>query len=169
MRRTLLAAGLLALVPACGSAAPPAGVASVATAPAAPVGSVSPVASADPEEQGRKFAACMRENGVDMEDPGGDGGVRVFRKGSGDMKKVEEAMESCRQYAPVKDRAEVSEEDRERMRAFAKCMRENGVDMPDPDPDGGGAMIRKVRPDSPQFKKAREACEDLLPGNRRRP
>src|SRR5690606_2248382 len=60
-----------------------------------------------PEEQGRKFAACMRENGVDMEDPGGDGGVRVFRKGSGDIKKVEEAMESCRQYAPVKDRAEI--------------------------------------------------------------
>ncbi|MEV0661374.1 hypothetical protein ACIBI3_06700 [Actinomadura luteofluorescens] len=51
--------------------------------------------------------------------------------------------------------------------AFAKCMRENGVEK-FPDPSGGGAMISKdsgIDVESPEFKKAQEACKDLSPQN----
>nr|WP_042185492.1 hypothetical protein [Kibdelosporangium sp. MJ126-NF4]CEL16704.1 hypothetical protein [Kibdelosporangium sp. MJ126-NF4]CTQ92067.1 hypothetical protein [Kibdelosporangium sp. MJ126-NF4] len=51
----------------------------------------------------------------------------------------------------------------EKMRQFAKCMRDNGVDVPDPDPDGsvGDQGIDRT---SPAFQKAMDACRSLLPG-----
>jgi hypothetical protein len=48
-------------------------------------------------------------------------------------------------------------------------MRDHGVDMPDPDPNGGGLRINSsggpaMGPDDPTFKAAQEACKDKLPG-----
>ncbi|GAA1571877.1 hypothetical protein GCM10009804_30280 [Kribbella hippodromi] len=49
---------------------------------------------------------------------------------------------------------------------FAKCMRENGVkNFPDPS-DNGSQVLGKdsgVDPSSASFKKAQEACKDLIP------
>ncbi|MFD9076079.1 hypothetical protein [Streptomyces lasiicapitis] len=51
--------------------------------------------------------------------------------------------------------------------AYAKCMRENGVDkFPDPEQGGGGIRIGPgsgVDPESSQFKEAQEACKELSP------
>lgn len=51
--------------------------------------------------------------------------------------------------------------------AFAKCMRENGVEkFPDPGGDGRSQIFGKssgIDPKSPEFKKAMEACKDLFP------
>jgi hypothetical protein len=44
---------------------------------------------------------------------------------------------------------------------YARCMRENGVDMPDPKP---GEAIAANRSD-PTTQKAMDACRDLLPVN----
>ena len=50
--------------------------------------------------------------------------------------------------------------------AWAKCMREHGVDMPDPDfSDGGGRFGfggTNVDPQSSTFQKAQEACQDII-------
>jgi hypothetical protein len=50
-------------------------------------------------------------------------------------------------------------------------MREHGIDVPDPDPNGGGLVIKKgsggadtFNPDDPAFQAAHKACEDKLPG-----
>jgi hypothetical protein len=47
-------------------------------------------------------------------------------------------------------------------------MRENGVpDFPDPEVSGGGVKMgipRGVNPQSPAFKKAEEACRELMIG-----
>jgi hypothetical protein len=58
--------------------------------------------------------------------------------------------------APV-DKAEAN-------RQFAKCMREHGVDMPDPDPNTGMSAILNSGIDfnSPTFKAATEACKGLV-------
>jgi hypothetical protein len=47
---------------------------------------------------------------------------------------------------------------------FAKCMRENGVDMPDPEPGEGGIRIqRQPGGDPAKTQAAMEKCRSLLP------
>ncbi|MGP4104709.1 hypothetical protein [Nonomuraea sp. KM90] len=46
--------------------------------------------------------------------------------------------------------------------AFAKCMRENGVPS-FPDPGTGGAFVKKDKSNTPEFKKAEEACKQYQP------
>ena len=54
----------------------------------------------------------------------------------------------------------------EAARAFAQCMRDNGVpDYPDPDPNGRfGAGHERFDRDDPTVKAATEKCRGLLPG-----
>ncbi|MFG1707729.1 hypothetical protein ACFLIM_31445 [Nonomuraea sp. M3C6] len=169
MRRTLIATGLLAAfaLTGCGGQQSGTGVASVAAGSSAkPSASASPSTTADPQEQGRKFAQCMREHGVPMEDPDPNGGGGLTTIGQGvDKKKVQEAAEACRAYAPFKDRADLKPEDVEKLRQFAQCMRENGVNMPDPNPDGSFAngTVGKLNRNDPKFQKALEACNKKFP------
>jgi hypothetical protein len=51
---------------------------------------------------------------------------------------------------------------------YARCMREHGIDMPDP--GEGGLVVRKepgkgsgADPESSKFRQAEEACKHLLP------
>jgi hypothetical protein len=122
-----------------------------------------------------KFASCMRDNGVDMPDPSAEGGKRVFKVGgdSGISKeKFETATKACEKYR--KDlRPQLSEEDQQEFKeqalAHSRCMREHGIDFPDPTFDAeGGAKIRinagdgKLNPEDPKFKAAEEACGHLM-------
>jgi hypothetical protein len=53
--------------------------------------------------------------------------------------------------------------------AYSACMRKNGVPrFPDPDPNGGLAIIGGpgLDPNSPKFKAADKACKKLLPRGR---
>jgi hypothetical protein len=54
-------------------------------------------------------------------------------------------------------------DDLDKIRAYAKCMREHGVDMPDPDSGGGRAGGIKGDPNDPKIKTAMAACKSLLP------
>ncbi|PZG12338.1 hypothetical protein, partial [Nonomuraea aridisoli] len=135
MRRTLIATALALLATGCGGGQSGTGVASVAAASADPADPAEPVvragatATADRAEQGRKFAQCMREHGIPMEDPGADGGggLSTIIKDV-DKKKLRDATEACRAHVPVKDRARVDPEQVDKLRELARCMRENGVD-----------------------------------------
>src|SRR5262245_20810741 len=121
----------------------------------------------DRREAELKFAQCMREHGVDMPDP--VNGRFDLRVKPGDRQKAEEAQQACRKYlenaAP-----RMSEEDQQKMREaaldYAKCMREHGIDMPDPQFQEGGGMTMRIprgtREDDPKFKDAQEACEPIL-------
>lgn len=46
--------------------------------------------------------------------------------------------------------------------AFAECMRENGVDMPDPDADGRIRIDPDSDVDEAEMQNAQEACSNLL-------
>jgi hypothetical protein len=143
-----------------------------------------------------QYASCMRENGVDMPDPqfsgdGSSGGAMTFAiplgaaDGSGPggaaiggpaggpvdetFKAAAEAcqpiMEAVRQNMP-----KLSPEEEAKMRddalKFAQCMREHGVDMPDPTFDGGrgSAMVIQGASQAPdafdpdKFNEASSAC-----------
>jgi hypothetical protein len=136
---------------------------------ASPEASSSPTTgqSMDPQERQLKFAQCMRANGIPMEDPDPNGGPVQIKIPRGDAK-VQAAMEKCRQYAPFGEGGRsMSPEEQQKMLDFTKCMRENGIDMPDPDPNGGaGIRINPgdgINPDDPKFKAAIEKCRQYMP------
>ena len=121
-----------------------------------------------------KFAECMRDEGIDMPDPGVEG-RQEFRIG-GDSgispQEFEAARKACEKYR--KDiRPELSEEEQQEFKeaalAHARCMREHGIDFPDPTfTADGGARVRipggkdKLKGEDPGFKAAEEACGHLM-------
>ncbi len=66
--------------------------------------------------------------------------------------------------------ADPQSENRDALLAYAKCMRDNGVDVPDPQfSEDGGAMVRigpgtGLDPRSPKFQRAQKACAGKLRG-----
>jgi hypothetical protein len=51
------------------------------------------------------------------------------------------------------------------MLAFARCMRQHGINLPDPDADGMVDMrgINRALRESPKFKAAERACPGFRP------
>jgi hypothetical protein len=127
--------------------------------------------SDDPEVQDAqvRYSRCMREHGIDMPDPGADEQMRIEID---DPDAWQEAEEECRPILEeiVGTFEPPSEEEQARMREqaleFAKCMREHGVDMPDPQfSDDGGVTITAdegepgaLGPDDDDFQAAAEEC-----------
>jgi hypothetical protein len=108
-----------------------------------------------------KHARCMRTNGVDMPDPKVNerGVVLTSGRGPGDEAATEAAERACRHLRPrvpqlsVEERQELAD----RALRFDRCMREHGVDLPAPRPDGG-RDAPDVDPDDPTFLAATKAC-----------
>ncbi|WP_051771857.1 hypothetical protein [Saccharothrix sp. NRRL B-16314] len=118
------------------------------------------------EERSQEFAQCMRDNGVDMPDPDPTGGkAGGFGKVDRTDPDFERAVDACREFLPGGgDLSKLDPEKLEQLRVFAQCMRDNGVDIPDPDPAGGKlGGLGTVDRDSPAFKAALTACRDKLP------
>jgi hypothetical protein len=127
----------------------------------------APSASMNQDEMGVKFAQCMRENGVQVEDPQPGKGIMLkLDKGSVSEATVNKAMEACRQYDPMANASpEKDAKMAENGRKFAACMRENGVEsFADPAPGQRGIKIDGKIADDPDFPKAQEACQPLLSG-----
>jgi hypothetical protein len=136
--------------------------------------------AANPEQSDRDamlaFAACMRENGIDMPDPAPDErGIRLRVPEGISEAKADKAHEACNKHLDEMEPPEMSEEQQKEFQeaalAHAECMREHGIDMPDPTfGENGRAQIRigkgsgiDIDPESAKFQEAQEACEDELP------
>jgi hypothetical protein len=127
------------------------------------------------EEAMLEFAECMRDHGVDMPDPQfEDGGLVRIEAGPGrdiDEDEFEAANEACRKLLPNGGEPPSEEEMAEMedaMLEFAECMRDHGIDMPDP--QGGGMTIGPdddIDPNDPDFKAADEDCRHIIEDARR--
>ena len=121
-----------------------------------------------------EWAACMRKNGANVADPQIDanGMVRIGPDPDDANPPSEAVMakasKACDQHlegmvagAGQKPSAEQQARmEREALR-FARCMREHGVEMPDPRVAEGGGMAVTLDPEqmsSPAFKRAEKAC-----------
>ncbi|TDD32334.1 hypothetical protein E1287_23300 [Actinomadura sp. KC06] len=129
------------------------------------------------QQKMRDFAKCMRDNGVDMDDPASDGKVTMRHseppgnaKGGGpNTNGIDAAQQKCRHLMPNGGKPDKPKpEEIAKMRAFAKCMRDNGISkFPDPKPDG--SMLIKagkgtgLDPQSQEFKDAQKACAKFQP------
>jgi hypothetical protein len=180
MRRTkivplVLAIGLLAA--ACSSADSDAGVASLEGDPQSVQIQDEAIDAAAQEEAVMAFTVCLRDEGLDVEDPVVDeqGNLRPPRlRDIADLDRTvaETAFDACNSYLEdvtfgleTEDRTEREDE----LLAFAACARENGYDMPDPDLSsartpgaGGGGPFAGLDRDDPAFQTALAACSDVF-------
>jgi hypothetical protein len=179
---------LAVILAACGSAAAGTdeGVASLEESLA-----TTPVAeeAAEPEAAAIAFTECMRENGVEMEDPtvdadgnvipgrptdlpenDEDGGVQIRRGELGE--ELQAAFEECGDllegtsfgFTP-EDQTELQDQ----LLELAQCLRDQGLDVADPDlsntPSGGPGEGGPFGIDfqDPEIQAALEQCEEFLP------
>ena len=138
--------------------------------------------AADPEQEREEaalaFAKCMRDEGIDMPDPkfNGGGGMMMRAPEGVSREKMEAADKVCRKHLDSVKPPDLSEEEQQEFKeaalAHATCLREHGIDVPDPtfDEDGGVQMRiprgSGIDPESAKFKEAQEACRDEMPGGR---
>lgn len=116
----------------------------------------------DPDAQALVFAQCVRDNGVDMPDPGPgqQGLIDAFRAVERDYDRatLEQALTACQdqmpQYAqehPVGDDWQLE---------LAECLREQGLDVSDtPFEDAHSGAI-----DVDEFAAAMEVCRNEMAG-----
>ena len=129
-----------------------------------------------------KFAQCMRSHGVDVPDPTTDSNGNLAIRGPGrvsgaarpaDDSKERTAERACRKHLAgiaqsftPQQRAEMQD----RMVRFAECMRDKGIDMPDPDFSEGGVGFRQriraggVNPQDEKFQTASQECSKQVFG-----
>lgn len=125
------------------------------------------------------FTACLRDEGLEVEDPGVDSEGNLIAPTPHalagrtlDMGAVHSAFDVCKDHlenvAFGMSTAELSEREDEFL-AFAICMRDNGYDMPDPDfSDGGhtgdGPFGDAIDVNDPQFRAAAPSCQGIIGG-----
>lgn len=126
------------------------------------------------EETLLAYFQCLRDNGLDVDDPDtGSGGPGM---GTGQVDAgidwedpaVRAIVETCREETgggPAQG-GEFGENlaETDALFAFATCMQDHGIDMPDPDPDGTLNMPEDTDPESPEFQAAIGACQEHLDG-----
>src|ERR1700754_2819124 len=121
---------------------------------------------ASSEEASLEFAECLRAHGVEGEDPKPGKSVDV---GGQNDPKTEKALAACNRKLGDSGQevsAEEDEEINEGALAFSKCMREEGIEMGDPEILGPGKFhldIKGLDTSSPAFVAAAEACRQKLP------
>lgn len=153
-------------------------------------GSTVPESSADQQDDSAEetllaFAQCMRDNGLpDFPDPELDqnGNLQLFGGGGGagqlgaDQSTLQAAFDECDQLIE----GLISEafrnidqsEFQDNFLEFATCMRDQGIDLPDPDfsggfgpgEGGGRGLFGDINPQDPAFQEAAEECQDIFEG-----
>ena len=131
------------------------------------------------------FTACIRDHGIDVDDPQFDANGQPIIDGGGggggllgvdlDDPEVAAAQEACQgelEGAAGRFTAdpEAVADLQQNLLAFAECIRGHGVDFPDPQfdangrpvaPEGGGGLFGGDRQD-PAFQAAAEECQQEL-------
>jgi hypothetical protein len=139
-----------------------------------PTGAPSADQRAKMQEAALKFARCMREHGVDVPDPKPGGGIQLAVPDGMAKTKVDAAQKACQKYMDAVKPPELSDEQQKQARdaalAFSRCMREHGIDFPDPQfGDKGEAKIHidkssGINPNDPKFQQAQKECQKNQPG-----
>lgn len=163
--------------------------------------SALPSAPLDPQDALQAYAKCMRDHGVDIQVASAGAGVttgggvvvsgNAGPAGSGKPagggqapqangqrttpEQVQQAQQACQSLMPkpaaLDPNATPDPKLVEQLLAFSKCMRDHGVDYPDPQFQSGGGVTMQlggpgssVDPSSTKFQDAQKACSASLPG-----
>jgi len=130
---------------------------------------VSSQSSSDSAKGQQQFAKCMSDRGIDIPEPAqAGGGAPGQPPAGGDSDATRQAMQACRQYLqgtggqPAAPGATGSQGAGSE---FAQCMRDEGVDLPEPQAGetpapGSGGLDSK----DPAIQAALTKCGSLIPG-----
>jgi hypothetical protein len=159
--------GLLLMlgIAGCAGTSGGSGVARASKPPGASA-SPKPAGTGDEQEQMLKFAQCMREHGIQMDDPKPGEGIKL--PGVVDPQKADAAMQACKQYLPGGGEPNKPDPGQlEQLRKYAQCMRDQGIkNFPDPDPNEGLKLDPGklgIQPNDPKFAAAQQACAKYQP------
>jgi hypothetical protein len=116
------------------------------------------------------FTRCMRQHGYDLPDPqleGNNVGLQLPNYQGQRAPKFQAAWQACRRYAPNGGQPQrPSAQERQQALAFARCMRQHGINLPDPQFSGdniGQQLPSRAEQGSAKFKAAEQACKQYLP------
>jgi len=114
-------------------------------------------AGGDYQDKLRKWTRCMRDNGFSIPDPTGnsDGVPGVDPNDP----KFESASKACKALEPPAPEDLNDPVQQDKVRKYAACMRQHGVDMKDPKPGEGLALPNGG---DPKVDTAVKACSSLL-------
>jgi hypothetical protein len=158
-------AGVTALVLALSACAGSSSDPGIATAKNGPAASASP--NGKTMGSPLKFAQCMRQHGVQMDDPDSSGHISI-KADSKTQGTVDAAQKACQHLLPDGGKGGgkgLSKQDQEKFLKFAQCMRQHGIQMADPDFSGGGVKttIKGGPADQAKVDTAQKACSSVLP------
>jgi hypothetical protein len=123
------------------------------------------------------FNACMRKAGLDFKDPASGGGPQRVKIPDGiSPTRLQQIQRDCAKKTGGGPKPPSKAEQAkflDQALKFSRCMRAHGIDMPDPQAQGGGIVIQKrsngsagssgPNPDSPAFQRAQKECESFMP------
>jgi len=121
------------------------------------------------------FARCLREHGIEAEPRSGPGGIHGLKINAGDKgpAEMQAAERACARYRPPAQQKggeppQAKVEHEEALQKLARCLRGHGIEA-ETSPSGGVFIHARsgsggLKPESPAFKAAQEACSKLVPG-----
>lgn len=120
------------------------------------------------------YAECMRDHGVDFQDPQflPDGSFAFRGVPTADEATMNAANEACQPIlADVVSESHTDPqtvaENQDRALEFAACMRDHGIDFPDPEASPSGDVVisgSDFDPSDPDFQAALAECQSIFGG-----
>lgn len=130
-------------------------------------GSSASSGTSNPQDTARvKLTQCLREQGIDVPDLDATG--EAFAQLSpAERQRMEAALEGpCERYSSQAfgdTHDPQSQEFLDALTTFTVCLRKNGADVPDPDPNEPFAVLHSLDQSDPTIAAALSACQDKLP------
>lgn len=128
-------------------------------------------AASDAEQAQLDFAQCMRDEGLDFPDPTPDAnGDLQFQPPAGDVDQdaFQRGAEACQEYLQGAGGQLADPDDpafQDAQLEFAQCMRDEGIDVPDPQAGGNpGPGAVTLDTDDPAVQAALETCGSIIQG-----
>jgi hypothetical protein len=124
------------------------------------------------QEFALKQARCLRRHGIDVPDPKPGRGL-IMDSRVANPEQFERAQRACEKEVGRPPVPQLSEQEQREFREaalkHARCMRDQGIDFPDPTFGANGEVRVELRgdgdgprPDDPAFKAAEEKCRKYL-------
>jgi hypothetical protein len=172
-------------VAACTSGEGGGDVASLAPTSSDAVGSAEADGSVDAEEAMLAFTQCLRDGGIDIDDPiideNGNPQLppiedQTVVPDGGDfepdatMKAMDDVMAGCQHHLDGLTFNATEHGDlvdiQDTFVAYAQCMRDHGIDMPDPDFSAGGMIdLSSADPSDDGYEEAHGECKEVFTGS----